>query len=277
MMIVSSNSRLSFWAFSGMLLFIFSVTDAFLSLSPTKCDIHILTLESHKVSRGYASTLKGPCSTRRSRYRFPTRARWRRVLFATDMDDTGSDPSSLEQKAQAASAQSTTKAVVSKRHMLGFAIPALGIFLCNPLLSNIDNAFVGKTVGTLGLAALSPATICTDQMLFFFSFLDRATTGLVSRAYALDKNKQAAREAGAPALSLALFLGIIVTGVYAIWTPRMLVALNVAPSLRASAGTYIYWRGAIVWAALAQNVMLNILLATRDATTPLKIVLGPPP
>lgn len=75
------------------------------------------------------------------------------------------------------------KVKASKREMLGFAVPALGIFLSNPLLSNIDNAFVGRTVGTAGLAALSPATICTDQMLYLFSFLGRATTGIVSRAY----------------------------------------------------------------------------------------------
>ena len=71
----------------------------------------------------------------------------------------------------------------SKRQMMSFALPALGIFLTNPLLSNIDNAFVGRTVGASGLAALSPATLCTDQALYLFSFLGRATTGLVSRAY----------------------------------------------------------------------------------------------
>lgn len=76
----------------------------------------------------------------------------------------------------------------SKRAMLGFAIPALGIYLANPLLSNIDNAFVGQTVGTAGLAALSPATICTDQLLYLFSFLGRATTGIVARAYAANGN-----------------------------------------------------------------------------------------
>ena len=58
------------------------------------------------------------------------------------------------------------KEKASKREMLGFAIPALGIYLTNPLLSNIDNAFVGRAVGTIGLAALSPATLCTDQMLY---------------------------------------------------------------------------------------------------------------
>jgi hypothetical protein len=87
---------------------------------------------------------------------------------------------------QSASGTTTaTKSVLSsKRELLRFAIPALGIYLANPLLSNIDNAFVGRTVGTAGLAALSPATICTDQSLYLFSFLGRATTGIVARAYA---------------------------------------------------------------------------------------------
>jgi hypothetical protein len=78
---------------------------------------------------------------------------------------------------------SSSSSSSSKREMLAFAIPALGIYLCNPLLSNIDNAFVGQTMGTIGLAALSPATICIDQMLYLFNFLGRATTGMVSRAY----------------------------------------------------------------------------------------------
>jgi hypothetical protein len=80
----------------------------------------------------------------------------------------------------------TTTTITSKRALLSFAIPALGIYLTNPLLSNMDNAFVGQTIGTTGLAALSPATICIDQMLYLFNFLGRATTGLVARAYDVD-------------------------------------------------------------------------------------------
>jgi hypothetical protein len=90
------------------------------------------------------------------------------------------------------------KATASKREMMGFAIPALGIFLTNPLLSNIDNAFVGQTIGATGLAALSPATLCTDQVLYLFSFLSRATTGLVSRAYAGGDTQKAKEAASAP-------------------------------------------------------------------------------
>ena len=84
----------------------------------------------------------------------------------------------------------------SKRDMLSFAIPALGIYLCNPLLSNMDNAFVGRTMGTVGLAALSPATICIDQMLYLFNFLGRATTGIVTRAYfsSLNNNQNSSND-----------------------------------------------------------------------------------
>jgi len=160
----------------------------------------------------------------------------------------------------------------SKREMLKFAIPALGIFLCNPLLSNIDNAFVGRTVGSIGLAALSPATICTDQMLYLFSFLGRATTGLASRAYGNERNINNVREVASPCLSFALLIGIFLSIFYAFNTHKMLALLNVNPILRSDAASYIYWRGSIAWAALVQAVALSVLLATRDSITPLKIV-----
>jgi Na+-driven multidrug efflux pump len=246
--------------------------------------------------------------------------------------------------------QSTTTTITSKRALLSFAIPALGIYLTNPLLSNMDNAFVGQTIGTTGLAALSPATICIDQMLYLFNFLSRATTGLVARAYDDDTdddhntppspqprpmldggepgNTSAAREAasartcstkhhfvcvlyvvrddvpcgsldhflffcyfytwthrrcslgtqichpytGNIALAVSLMCGVGITIFYILCTPLMLDALRVNPVLRPAASSYIYWRGAIAWAALAQSVCLSVLMATRDAVTPLKII-----
>jgi len=204
------------------------------------------------------------------------------MRMANENEVHNESASSREKKGESAVATSTPtdsttdKASSSKREMLKFAIPALGIFLANPLLSNIDNAFVGKTVGTEGLAALSPATICTDQMLYLFSFLSRATTGLVSRARGLktdpEEKKKAVAEAGSAPLTVALIFGFLLSAFYAFFTPNMLSMLKVTPALRGSAASYIYWRGAIAWAALAQSVSLSILLATRDAATPLKIV-----
>lgn len=165
----------------------------------------------------------------------------------------------------------------SNRDLLSFAIPALGIFLCTPLLSNIDNAFVGRTVGTSGLAALSPATICSDQMIYLFSFLSRATTGIVSRAYAANRdgeegNVDAAREAASAPLAVAIISGFFLSIFYALYTPKLLTLLRVDPTLMSASKSYVYWRGSIAWAALAQNVALSILLATRDAVSPLKII-----
>lgn len=172
--------------------------------------------------------------------------------------------------------KSATPSTASKREMLKFAVPALGIYLANPLLSNIDNAFVGNTVGTGGLAALSPATICTDQMIYLFSFLSRATTGLVSSAYGskmdTKQKKDAAAEAASAPLTVSLMCGFLLSIFYAFFTPNLLSALKVTPSLRGAAASYIYWRGAIAWAALAQGVSLSVMMATRDAITPLKII-----
>jgi Na+-driven multidrug efflux pump len=198
-----------------------------------------------------------------------------------DVDtDTDSDAAAAQQKSDTPENTTNTKNQNdnSKRAMLQFALPALGIFLASPLLSNIDNAFVGRTVGTKGLAALSPATICTDQMLYLFSFLSRATTGIVSRAYSSKEHTteedrvSAARDAASTPLSVALFSGTLLSVFYALFTPKMLDMLNVDPVLRPASASYVYWRGAIAWAALAQNVSLSTLLATRDAISPLKII-----
>jgi Na+-driven multidrug efflux pump len=227
----------------------------------------------------------------------------------TRLDDSDQPPRTSHQEEERRRSGSS-----SKRQMLAFALPALGIYLCNPLLSNIDNAFVGRTVGTTGLAALAPATTCTDQMLYLFSFLGRATTGIVARAYGggdgksreSDGTKEARESASArtyiscrfllsrfsvccyilrlmlfllhtrthphTALSVALLCGLGLTLFYAVGTPALLAALRVEPALRPAAASYIYWRGAIAWAALAQSVCLSILMATRDAITPLKII-----
>lgn len=94
----------------------------------------------------------------------------------------------------------------SKKDMLRFAIPALGIYLANPLMSNIDNGFVGRTAGTAALAAMSPATLCSDQLLYLFSFLGRATTGIVSRAYSAQKDGKGDVEAARNAASARTLL-----------------------------------------------------------------------
>lgn len=81
-----------------------------------------------------------------------------------------------------------------------------------------------------------------------------------------------AQKAASTPLTVAILSGFCLSIFYALFTPKMLHLLNVDPRLRPEAAQYIYWRGSIAWAALAQNVSLSVMLATRDAISPLKII-----
>lgn len=159
----------------------------------------------------------------------------------------------------------------SKLDLLKFALPALGISLAGPILSNIDNAFVGRLAGASALASLSPGTVVADNILYLLVFLPRATVGLVSRAFATG-GTNAARGELERVLSVALPIGLLLTLFYQTCTPWALRAMGVAPELLADAGAYARVRGLVTWAALAQNICLSALLATRDSVTPLKVV-----
>ena len=49
------------------------------------------------------------------------------------------------------------------KQIISFAIPAIGIWLCGPLLSLIDTSTVGLLSGTAQQAALNPAITITDD------------------------------------------------------------------------------------------------------------------
>jgi hypothetical protein len=60
----------------------------------------------------------------------------------------------------------------SVKKILKFAIPAIGVWLCGPLLSLIDTSAVGLLSGTAQQAALNPAVAVTEYTaLLIVSFL----------------------------------------------------------------------------------------------------------
>jgi hypothetical protein len=69
-----------------------------------------------------------------------------------------------------------------------FAIPCLGLWVAQPLLSLVDTAFVGLSSvageSAQNLAALGPATTFFDGATYLFAFLNVATTNLYSSARA---------------------------------------------------------------------------------------------
>ena len=69
-----------------------------------------------------------------------------------------------------------------------FAIPCLGLWVAQPLLSLVDTGFVGLASAAgesaQNLAALGPATTFFDGATYLFAFLNVATTNLYSSARA---------------------------------------------------------------------------------------------
>jgi Na+-driven multidrug efflux pump len=59
--------------------------------------------------------------------------------------------------------------------IIKFAIPAVGVWLCSPMLSLIDTSAVGILSGTTQQAALNPAVAVTD-----YAALLMVSPGIVS-------------------------------------------------------------------------------------------------
>ncbi|KAK4740225.1 hypothetical protein R3W88_003922 [Solanum pinnatisectum] len=64
-----------------------------------------------------------------------------------------------------------------------FSGPAVGLWLCGPLMSLIDTAVVGQG-SSIELAALGPGTVFCDNTSYVFMFLSIATSNLVATALA---------------------------------------------------------------------------------------------
>jgi len=71
--------------------------------------------------------------------------------------------------------------------ILKFAIPAIGVWLCGPILSMIDTAAVGILSGTTQQAALNPAVAVTDYAALLIAFLYTGTTNVVASAQESDR------------------------------------------------------------------------------------------
>lgn len=95
------------------------------------------------------------------------------------MDSSTSSVDQPEQEALSVSSEVSVEAP-SVQKIIRFAIPAVGVWLCSPLLSLIDTSAVGLLSGTAQQAALNPAAAVTEYSALLLAFLYTATTNLVA-------------------------------------------------------------------------------------------------
>ncbi|XP_060176146.1 LOW QUALITY PROTEIN: protein DETOXIFICATION 46, chloroplastic-like [Lycium barbarum] len=151
-----------------------------------------------------------------------------------------------------------------------FSGPAVGLWLCGPLMSLIDTAVVGQG-SSIELAALGPGTVFCDNTSYIFMFLSIATSNLVATSLARQDKDQVQHQ-----ISILLFLGLV-CGVLMFFITRLfgiraLTSFTGAKNIQIinSANTYIQIRG-LAWPALLVGwVAQSASLGMKDSWGPLK-------
>jgi Na+-driven multidrug efflux pump len=105
------------------------------------------------------------------------------LSLSSDASNMNASESSRDSEDRNASLISTP----SVRDILKFAVPAIGVWLCGPILSLIDTSAVGILSGTVQQAALNPAVAVTDYAALLIAFLYTGTTNMIASAQESDR------------------------------------------------------------------------------------------
>ena len=167
----------------------------------------------------------------------------------------------------------------SLRECFSFALPALGIYACPPLMSLIDASFIGRT-SSIELAALGPAGSISDCSPLPLLFLSIAATNLVAKAYAIGDDASCAR-ISRTSLALGSVSGILLAiAFYRLAAPlSMLYCGGNTLATRASAETlaplcasYVAIRAIALPAVVIASIAQAVCIGSKDTQTPMVAV-----
>lgn len=161
------------------------------------------------------------------------------------------------------------------RQYVKFAIPCLGLWIAQPLLSLVDTSFVGLSSGAAGsvrqLAALGPATTFFDGATYLFAFLNVATTNLYSSSeQGSDRAESVVRTSAKVAircgLGIMLFLFLFTRPLLSLYIGDQAAS---TPGLIDAATDYVRIRALSLPSSLLLGVVQAALLGAKDSVTPL--------
>ena len=155
-----------------------------------------------------------------------------------------------------------------------FALPALGIYICSPLMSLIDASFIGRLSTSADLAALGPASAISDSAPAPLLFLSIATTNLIAKSHARNDTASTGRVArtalGAGTVSATL-LGL---GLFVLARPLsdLYCGPGQASALAGACAGYVAVRAVALPAVVVTTVAQAVCLGTKDTRTPMVAV-----
>lgn len=167
--------------------------------------------------------------------------------------------------------------------IIQFSLPAIGVWLCSPVLSMIDTASVGLLAGTAQQAALNPAVSVTDYGALLVAFMYTATTNLIAGAVEKDSADIAAsgtqprtKRTLVTALRLALIVGVTFGAVLVSAAPLLLRKLmgnsSLDPTVFGAALRYVQIRSLGMPAAVVIGTAQSACLGMKDVKSPLYVL-----
>ena len=185
---------------------------------------------------------------------------------------------------QAETSKSREISIPSVAKILKYTIPAIGVWMCSPVLSMIDTASVGLLSGTAQQAALNPAVSVTDYGALVVAFMYTATTNLIAAAQAQDEDDGQAVDAPRTALTLitALKLSLVVGSVFGValsFLGKTLIKSligndSVDPAVMGAALRYVRIRSLGMPAAVVIGSAQSACLGMQDVKSPLYVLLA---
>lgn len=167
------------------------------------------------------------------------------------------------------------------RKIFDFAIPAIGVWLCSPLLSLIDTSAVGLLSGTDHQAALNPAVAITDYAALLIAFMYTGTTNLVASSQEADRNlddKPKAAKYLITSIKLATFVGSGLGAILLLFGKPLLTAIigndSISPIVFSTALKYVRIRAIGMPAAAAIGTFQAACIGLQDIKSPLYVLLA---
>mmetsp|Transcript_19042 Transcript_19042/g.27894 ORF Transcript_19042/g.27894 Transcript_19042/m.27894 type:complete len:836 (+) Transcript_19042:134-2641(+) len=174
---------------------------------------------------------------------------------------------------------STPMAYPDVKKIIKFAIPAVGVWLCGPILSLIDTSAVGIMSGTVHQAALSPAVAVTDYSVLLMAFMYTATTNLVAGAQEAEKDsptKPSTAKTLTASIQLSLYVGAFVSSVLLIFGRVVLKWIigndKIDPIVFTTALRYVRIRALAMPAAAVIGSAQAACLGMQDIRSPLYVL-----
>jgi len=163
--------------------------------------------------------------------------------------------------------------------ILKFAIPAIGVWLCGPILSLIDTSAVGVLSGTIQQAALNPAVAVTDYAALLIAFLYTGTTNMVASAQESDRGTSdmpLTAKMMVGAMRMSTYVGAGLGAILFVFARPLLRGIigndGISPAVFAAAMKYVRIRALGMPAAAILGSTQAACLGTRDIKSPLYVL-----